>query len=460
MRLLYWPRSRPVTWRAVGARSPTDLPALAVGVLSSQAGSRPTPRRAARERGVSHVLLLLVLAGLLLLGGAAVREATLTAPPAAPTVAPSTPAPPAASLAAPSVPHLSGGPAADPISTWVETIRVTTLWSSPDPDASALGQLTPDTYVQVTGPVQATRVPVRYASDGSVLGLIDAWVDVADVSGAAAPTAQPLLAVTSQPTAAPTQAPAPAPRKTTDAEPPPISATYAVVVDGASGAVLYDHNAHGRVAPASLTKIVTAQLALDHVKSLDDQVTVDVDSRVMYDSTIMGLTPGMTVSVRALLYGLMLPSGNDAALALARYVGGSDSAFVAMMNQRVADLGLHDSHFVNPHGLDADGHYSSPYDIVMLARHGMENGTFQTLAAAKSWQGEGFAFTNLNKMLWLYPGVDGVKVGYTDNSGRSIVASATVDGHRVFVGMMRAPDMLNDCIALFNYVFNNYEWSQ
>src|SRR5205823_10614565 len=188
-------------------------------------------------------------------------------------------------------------------------------------------------------------------------------------------------------------------------------AQFAVVVDGSSGQVLFGRDPRGQVAPASLTKIVTAQLALDRTASLDEQVTVDVDSRVMYDSTIMGLTPGMTVSMRALLYGLMLPSGNDAALAIARHVAGSESAFVQLMNQRVAELGLHDSHFMNPHGLDADGHYSSAYDMVMLARRGMQNPNFAAFAAAKSWDGEGFSLRNLNKMLWLYPGADGVKVG-------------------------------------------------
>src|SRR5205085_9175879 len=123
-------------------------------------------------------------------------------------------------------------------------------------------------------------------------------------------------------------------------------------------------------------------------------------------------------------------------------------------------LGLVDSHFVNPHGLDADGHYSSPYDMVMLARHGMENPDFRVLASAKSWSGEGFSLTNLNKLLWLYPGADGVKIGYTDNSGRAIVASAMVGGHRVYVGLMRAPTMWDDCTALLNYAFNDFEWPQ
>src|SRR5437868_5593822 len=141
-----------------------------------------------------------------------------------------------------------------------------------------------------------------------------------------------------------------------------ISAQYAVLVDGDSGEILWGRNAHGEVAPASLTKIITALVALDRVR-LTDQVTVQVDSRTMWDSTVMGLTPGETVSMETLLFGLMLPSGNDAAIAIAQYVAGSEPAFVDLMNAKAAELGLVDSHFVNSHGLDADGHYSSPFDL-------------------------------------------------------------------------------------------------
>ncbi len=431
-------------------------------LLSPAAGARPplrgpatglAPARTIR-RQVSHAVLLVVLASLLLSGGIVVHPASVpvASAPLDPLLAPG------ASAAAGA--HLSGGPGADSVDTWVQSIRQTTLWAGADDDAPPLAQIAAWTYLQVIGPIQGSRVHVR-ALNGNVPAPVDAWVNVSDVSAALAPTAAP-LPPTPTATVAPTPAPAvvvpPGPRKVTDAEPPDISAAYAVLVDGDSGQILFGRNAHGRVAPASLTKIVTAQVTLDHVADLNQVVTVDVDSRVMYDSTIMGLTPGMSVSVRALLYGLMLPSGNDAAIALAEYVGGSQAGFVDMMNARVRELGLQDSHFMNPHGLDADGHYSSPYDMVMLARRGMQSPAFAALAAAKSWQGEGFSLTNLNKMLWLYPGADGVKVGYTDNSGRAIVASATVGGHRVYVGLMRAPDMLNDCTALFNYAFNNYAW--
>src|SRR5439155_20112745 len=172
---------------------------------------------------------------------------------------------------------------------------------------------------------------------------------------------------------------------------------------------------------------------------LSDRVSVHVDSRRMPDSTVMGLYPGEELTVEDLLYGLMLPSGNDAALALAEHVAGTREAFGELMNDKARSLGLTGSHFVNPHGLDADGHYSTPYDMAMLARAGLRDPTFRALSAAKMYEtprGKGYTLYNLNRLLWAYPGADGVKIGFTDAAGRAIVGSAVKDGHRVIVAMM------------------------
>ncbi|MDP8925296.1 MAG: D-alanyl-D-alanine carboxypeptidase, partial [Chloroflexota bacterium] len=235
------------------------------------------------------------------------------------------------------------------------------------------------------------------------------------------------------------------------------SAEAAVVVDGESGAILYGKNAHERIAPASLTKILTAIVAIEHGRP-QDRVTVDVDSSTMYDSTVMGLAPGEVLSLETLLFGLMLPSGNDAALAIARHVGGSESRFMEMMNERVRTLGLQDSQFRNPHGLDEDGHYSTPYDLAMMARHGMQDSLFYHLSATKTWQGEGYTLNNLNRLLGQYPGADGVKVGFTDNAGRCLVASATRNGRRVFVTVLRSFDPAGDSRMLLDYAFQNFKW--
>jgi D-alanyl-D-alanine carboxypeptidase len=414
--------------------------------------SSRTPVRGTSERHVSHALLLVVLACLLLLSGAAARQVAL-GPLVSQGVAER------ANLTigvAESAVRFSGGPGTELVGTWFQSTRETTLYSGAGDDATPLARVPAQAYLQVVGAVEGPYVEVRYP--GGAAGVLTAWVSTTDVSPSAPPDDQQAAAPTSAPTVPPLEEKSlPGPVKVTTADLPTVSASYAVLVDGDSGEVLFGENAHSRVAPASLTKIVTAQLGLER-SSLDDMVTVDVDSRTMYESTIMGLTPGETVSMRALLYGLMLPSGNDAALAIAKHVGGSEEGFVRLMNQRVAYLGLQDSQFMNPHGLDADGHYSTPYDMVMLARYGMRNGNFAALSSAKTWSGEGYTLNNLNKLLWAYPHADGIKVGYTDNSGRAIVASATIDGHRVYVGLMQAPDMVNDCITLFNYAFNNYQW--
>lgn len=250
------------------------------------------------------------------------------------------------------------------------------------------------------------------------------------------------------------------PRKVRDIAPGWVSAEYAVVVDAESGQVLWARDAYTPVAPASLTKIVTALVALDHAR-LSDLVRVRVDSRLLTDSTVMGIFPGEELTVEDLLYGLMLPSGNDAALALAEHVAGTREAFAQLMNARGRSLGLTGSTFVNPHGLDAAGHLSSAYDMAMFARAGLRDPVFQALSAARVYEtprGKGYQLYNLNALLWRYPGADGVKIGYTDDAGRSIVGSATRDGHRVIVAMTRSSDHYADSATLLNWAFTAHEW--
>jgi D-alanyl-D-alanine carboxypeptidase (penicillin-binding protein 5/6) len=128
------------------------------------------------------------------------------------------------------------------------------------------------------------------------------------------------------------------------------------------------------------------------------------------------------------------------------------------MNQEAAALGLKDTHFVNPSGMDASGHYSSAYDMAMLARYAMRNATFRDLASDMAYSGDGFKMTNLNRLLGVYPGADGVKIGFTDAAQKTFVASAVHDGHRVYVSLMRSEDLPGDSTALFNWVWNNFSW--
>jgi D-alanyl-D-alanine carboxypeptidase len=176
----------------------------------------------------------------------------------------------------------------------------------------------------------------------------------------------------------------------------------------------------------------------------------------------MWLQVGDRISLEDLLYGLMLPSGNDAALAIATHVGGSRQRFVELMNEKTAELGLVDSHWVNPHGLDAPGHYSSAYDLVQFARAGMRDAHFRALSAARVHTVRAGSRTydvfNLNRLLGQVPGADGVKIGYTDDAGRTIVASATRNGHRVYVGAFHSTDLVADCRPLIEWAFKNFAW--
>lgn len=291
-----------------------------------------------------------------------------------------------------------------------------------------------------------------------------------------APTAIPIAAATTAPTSVPTDTPVPptltpipptatatpiAPTKSGNAPAPNVNAVSIAVVDEGSGALLYGKDPHHHLAPASLTKIFTALVALNH-GGLQQPITVQFDQSELVDSTLMGIKPGETYTLENLLYGLMLPSGNDAALAIANDIGGNEANFATMMNAQAQALGLTDSHFVNAHGLDAPSHYSSAYDLAMAARYGiMEYPEFRTLAGTKAWQVQGtrsYWIYNLNRFLRSYNGADGVKIGYTDNSGPAIVASATRNGHRVYVALLHCGDIVGDSVPLFNWVFQNFTW--
>src|SRR5438128_4425732 len=213
--------------------------------------------------------------------------------------------------------------------------------------------------------------------------------------------------------------------------PPVIKARSAVLVDLDSGKTLYQLDPHGRHAPASLTKVVTALVALDYLR-LDQTVTVPVSiNQLPWDSTRMGLRPGERLTVRELLFGLFLNSGNDAAITLSEAVM-PRPAFMARMNAKAAALGMADTHFVNPIGLDDPAHYSSAAD---LARAAVElTRRFPTVAAMASIASltlpatsthHAYALYNLNDLVRKYPGATGLKTGWTGRAGGCLIATAT-----------------------------------
>ena len=251
------------------------------------------------------------------------------------------------------------------------------------------------------------------------------------------------------------------PVRTTDEGPPEVSAEAAIVVDEASGAVLFDKNAHESLPPASLTKVITAIVALEGADP-NAWLTTDIDSRKMNGSSLMGLLPGDCYQLRDLLYGLMLPSGNDAALAISRYVAGSDEEFLAQMHALLNRLGLHESHFIDPHGLGGDGHTASAYDLAMLSRYAMTTiPEFRTIVATPVWRSGGtrqLVLYNVNNFLTQFEGADGLKTGYTNEAGRTLIASATRDGRRLFAVLLNAPERDDDAAALLEWAFENHEW--
>jgi D-alanyl-D-alanine carboxypeptidase len=254
-----------------------------------------------------------------------------------------------------------------------------------------------------------------------------------------------------------------APRKIGLRPAPQVSAAAVAIIDGDSGALLYDKNGSTPRAPASLTKIATAILAVEGTE-IGAGVTVDVDGPRMAatdQSTIMGLRPGECYSVRDLLYGLMLPSGNDAALAIARYGAGNETAFVKQMNTLTRRLGLSGTTFTDPHGLGSPQHRSTAYDLAMLARYGMTLPLFREVVGTPlrtTGGSRSLDLYNTNSLLRRYPGTDGVKTGFTEEAGRTIVVSAVRNGHRVFVTILGDPNREDSAVALLDWVFQTYQW--
>lgn len=249
----------------------------------------------------------------------------------------------------------------------------------------------------------------------------------------------------------------PTPQPTEPAGFPFVSALSASVIEGACGATIYSRDEHMHLPPASLTKLMTAAVATDQAATTK-MITAHVDGAKLYDqtgSTIMGLKPGMELSLLDLLYGLLLPSGNDAAIAIAEGVGGTQANFVAMMNAKAESLALEDTHFANPHGLYDNDLYSSSHDMAVLARYVMQNETLRKIVSTVSYQPkwDGPPVWNGNRFLTDYQGADGVKIGYTEESAQTIVASATRGGRRIIAALMRSQDRYTDAERVLDWAF-------
>ncbi len=244
--------------------------------------------------------------------------------------------------------------------------------------------------------------------------------------------------------------------------PPAIPGTAAALIDVSTGHLMFQRNAHARVAPASITKMMTAVVAIER-GNLDQKVVVLPDD--MVEGSAMGVLPGDQVTMEQLLWGLLLPSGNDSAEVIARTLGGgSVDRFIDQMNQKAQQLNLVNTHYVNAHGLDADNHYSSAYDIAQLARYAMRMPLFAKIAGAKEYTVQAnrtWVIHNTNTLLYLaqtVPGVTGVKTGFTDLAGDSLVASVNRDGRQVIAVVMGTNDRTSSSTALINFAYNYYKW--
>ncbi|MDI3338977.1 MAG: hypothetical protein QJR03_12680 [Sphaerobacter sp.] len=239
---------------------------------------------------------------------------------------------------------------------------------------------------------------------------------------------------------------------------PTVHARHWVIMDADTGEVLDGQAAHARSAMASLTKVLTALVAIER-GDLAQTVTV-VRSDLLGGATA-GLRAGETVSLRTLLYGLLLPSGNDAAMAIARAVGGSPATddpaarerFVTWMNERVASMGLTDTHVVNPHGLDAPGHFSSAHDLAEITRAALASPTFVAIVGAAAYAADGHRYESTNELPRRYPGVTGGKTGWTEDAGHCLIEVAERAGRRLIVVLLGSDGehWYDDAAALLDY---------
>lgn len=234
-----------------------------------------------------------------------------------------------------------------------------------------------------------------------------------------------------------------------------ISAQSAILMDAQTGRVLYEKQPDKQSLIASTTKIMTALVVCEQCNVLD-RVRIPKDA-VGIEGSSMYLQEGEVLTVQDLLYGLMLRSGNDAAVALAIYCGGTVEGFSELMNDKAWKLGMKQSHFVNPHGLDSPEHYSTARDMAVLASHAMENPIFAKTVATKTVTIGNRSLRNHNKLLWQIAGADGIKTGFTKAAGRILVSSAIRQDRRLVAVTINAPNDWRDHQSLLEEGFSQYQ---
>lgn len=243
---------------------------------------------------------------------------------------------------------------------------------------------------------------------------------------------------------------------------PSVNATSAIAIDSNSLRILYEKNAFSKKPMASTTKIMTLIVAVEN-NSLDDIVTISKKAASTGGSSA-NLKAGKEIKLKELLYGLMLKSGNDAAVAIAEHTSGSVENFAKLMNEKAIELGALNTNFVTPHGLDTNNHYSTAYDMAIIAAYALKNPIISEIVSTSEksmhFEDDSSVFlSNTNKLLSIYNGADGVKTGYTGMAGRCLVGSATKNNWQVITVVFGEPtssSRINDTIKLLDYCFDNY----
>lgn len=243
---------------------------------------------------------------------------------------------------------------------------------------------------------------------------------------------------------------------------PNVSARSAIVIENSTGRVLYEKNAHERMPMASTTKIMTAICALENSQP-DTLITVN-DAAVGIEGSSIYLAKDEKITIRDLLYGMMLSSGNDAATALAYEVSGSVEEFAALMNKTAKSIGANSTNFVNACGLYEDEHYTTASDLALITAYGLKNSVFAEIVStyqtkiSNGTKDYPRTLKNHNRLLRQYDGCIGVKTGYTKKCGRCLVSSAVRDGITITCVTLNAPDDWNDHTALLDYGFSRCAW--
>jgi len=236
------------------------------------------------------------------------------------------------------------------------------------------------------------------------------------------------------------------------------SANNAVLIEQSTGRVLYEKNAHEIESIASITKIMTALLAIESGEMAS--ITKTSNKAIHTEGSSIYLEQGEKMSIEDLVYGLMLRSGNDAAVAISEHVGGSEEGFVHLMNEKASWLGMTNTHFDNPHGLDSEKHYSTAYDMAILMQYAMKNKAFRKISGTTTHQAEhrSYAWQNKNKLLTsYYDKCIAGKTGFTKQSGRTLMSSAKHGKLNLIAVTLNAPDDWRDHIQMYEWGFENYQ---